>query len=575
MAEHRVSMLSASLRRFEDPARSSDPRIRSLVGQLASLEPAPAPRAHFRAELRAQLVAVAPRLIAEGVTIEARRPAATASKPLHAAKPARSRLAPAAGWTSRISVARPLSVATAVIAVFAMLLGGAVWVSKKALPGDALYSLKRANENLALALTTGDTAKGHEYLKLAQTRAEEVSALVSRTSSMGAGSGASAAGGVNAHTAKLITDTLDSADSDTRSGAKLLDAKAVSSGSAAPLAIMIGWAPGQVDRLTAIASRLGAGPLPDRVIDSARVAAQAYARAIGLQSKLGCNCLDNAPTDEFGPMPCTDCSAAAVPTQQPTTPSTPGAPRHSSAPKGGHTVPVPGGGRSTTTNGGQVTLPVTLPANPSRPSVPPVSGGGGVTISVPSVYSVLTGSNVVSTGISALSGDLGVSPGSSYTGFAPGTVAGTIHAGDRYAAQALSDFHDGYNDAASRTPSSEFAGDQNGKTFHKGVHHAAAAFTLTGTLTLDAQGDPNAVFIFQVNAALNTAASSTVALVNGAKAANVFWQVNGAANTGANSAFAGTIMAKGAITLGDSAHLAGRALSDGTVTLANDTITAN
>jgi uncharacterized membrane protein YgcG len=394
MAEHRVSMLSASLRRFEDPARSSDPRIRSLVAQLATIEPAPAPRAHFRAELRAQLVAVAPRLVAEGPAIDTRRPAETAIKAAHAAKPAKSRLGSVAGWTSKISIARPLAAVTAVIAVFAMLLGGAVWVSKKALPGDTLYSLKRANENVALSLTTGDTAKGHEYLKLAQTRAEEVSALVSRTSSMAAGSGANAAGGVNGTTAKLITSTLDSADSDIRSGAKLLNTEAVSSGSGDPLAVMTGWAPGQVQRLTDIASRLGPGAVRARVIDSARLTAQANARATALHPKLGCNCLNKAPTDEFGPRPCTAaCTAAPKPSQRPGTPTPSGAP-HKSPTKGGHTVPASGGagsggagsggggsggGGGATSSGGQVTLP----GQPGAPSVPDT--GGGVTVSVPSL----------------------------------------------------------------------------------------------------------------------------------------------------------------------------------------------
>jgi hypothetical protein len=83
------------------------------------------------------------------------------------------------------------------------------------------------------------------------------------------------------------------------------------------------------------------------------------------------------------------------------------------------------------------------------------------------------------------------------------------------------------------------------------------------------------VFTFQVNAALNTAASSTVKLINGAQASHVFWRVNGAAGTGASSSFSGTIMASGAITLGDGTQLIGQALSYGTVTLANNTIATN
>ena len=131
-----------------------------------------------------------------------------------------------------------------------------------------------------------------------------------------------------------------------------------------------------------------------------------------------------------------------------------------------------------------------------------------------------------------------MSPASSVVGFPPGIVGGQIHAGDPAAAQARSDLVLAYNDAAGRTAKASFAGDLNGLTFLPGVYHTAAALALTGTVTLDGQGDPNAVFIFQVDAALNTAAASTVSLINGARASQVFWQVNGAAGLGASSLFA-------------------------------------
>ena len=220
--------------------------------------------------------------------------------------------------------------------------------------------------------------------------------------------------------------------------------------------------------------------------------------------------------------------------------------------------------RDTAGNAGTASQSLTIEINPDP-----------VLLHTAGTYSVLAGTNVVGTGTSTLTGDLGVSPGTSITGFPPGTVAGTIHAGDPQAAQAQSDLVLAYNDAANRTPSSEFNGDQNGQTFHEGIHHTATAFALTGTLTLDAQGDPNAIFIIQVGAALNTAAASHIALVNGAQASNVYWLVNGAAGTGASSTFAGTIIATGAITLGDSTQLVGQALSYNTVTLANNPITTD
>ena len=212
-----------------------------------------------------------------------------------------------------------------------------------------------------------------------------------------------------------------------------------------------------------------------------------------------------------------------------------------------------------------------LLAGPARADAPvtPVALGSA------EPYLVLGGIGVTNTGATVLSGDLGVSPGTAIVGFPPGIAAGATHAGGPQAAQAQTDLLTAYNDAAGRSPTTpDFAGDQNGKTFTPGVHHTGAAFGLTGTLTLDGQGDPNAVFIFQVGAALNTAAGSTVTLINGAQASHVFWQVLGAAGTGASSSFSGTIMALGAITIGAGTAVTGRALSrGGTVTLATNTFT--
>ncbi len=196
-----------------------------------------------------------------------------------------------------------------------------------------------------------------------------------------------------------------------------------------------------------------------------------------------------------------------------------------------------------------------------------------VSLGTASTYSVLAGTEVVNTEATTMSGDLGISPGTSISGFPPGTYAGTLHAGDPDAAEAQGDLLAALDDASSRTPHTEIVGDLGGRTFHIGVHHAGAALAVTGTVTLDAEGNPDAVFIFQTDAAFNTAAASRVTLVNGAQAANVFWVATGAANTGANSFLSGTILAQGAITLGASTELVGRALSRDAVTLAGDTLT--
>ena len=197
---------------------------------------------------------------------------------------------------------------------------------------------------------------------------------------------------------------------------------------------------------------------------------------------------------------------------------------------------------------------------------------GGPPLGSSRSFSVLGGTGVANTGATTISGDLGVSPSIVISGFPPGIVAGTTHTADTVADQARADFLVAYDDADGRVPDTEFSGDQNGRTFLPGIHHSTAAFALTGTMTLDGQGDPNALFIFQVDAALNTAANSHVVLVDGATASHVYWQALGAAGTGADSSFAGTILANGAITLGAGSELIGRALSAGTVTLASNTI---
>ncbi|MFC4536502.1 ice-binding family protein [Sphaerisporangium dianthi] len=191
-------------------------------------------------------------------------------------------------------------------------------------------------------------------------------------------------------------------------------------------------------------------------------------------------------------------------------------------------------------------------------------------------FAVLGGSTVTNVGLTTVTGDLGVSPGTTVTGFPPGTVAGTIHAGDPTAAQAQIDLTAAYNDAVSRTPATTVPTELGGTTLTPGVYNSAAGtFSITGALTLDGQGDPNAVFIFQAATTLITAAASTVTLTGGAQACNVFWQVGSSATLGAASTLAGDILALTSITVGAGANVNGRLLArNGAVTLDSDTITA-
>jgi hypothetical protein len=196
-----------------------------------------------------------------------------------------------------------------------------------------------------------------------------------------------------------------------------------------------------------------------------------------------------------------------------------------------------------------------------------------VALGAASTFSVLALTSIVNTDTTTISGDLGVSPATSITGFPPGILAGAIHAGDSAAAAAQSDLLAALDDVFARTPHTDISGDLGGQTFHVGIHHISAALALTGTVTLDGQGDPDAVFIFVTDAAFTTAASSAVTLMNGTQASNVYWVAADAVGTGASSIVNGTILSHGAITLGAGTALDGRALSRDTVTLAGNTLT--
>ncbi|MGI9119049.1 MAG: ice-binding family protein, partial [Acidimicrobiales bacterium] len=165
-------------------------------------------------------------------------------------------------------------------------------------------------------------------------------------------------------------------------------------------------------------------------------------------------------------------------------------------------------------------------------------------------FAVLAGSTVTNTGSSLISGDLGVSPGTAVTGFPPGQVInGTIHANDAVAIRAQADALLAYNALAAEPCTQDLTGqDLGGLTLTAGVYCFSSSAQLTGTLTLDAQGDPNAVFIFKIGSTLITAPGSTVNLINGADPCNVFFQVGSSATLGTTTTFVGTIVALQSIT---------------------------
>jgi Ice-binding-like len=190
-------------------------------------------------------------------------------------------------------------------------------------------------------------------------------------------------------------------------------------------------------------------------------------------------------------------------------------------------------------------------------------------------FSVLGGSTVTNTGPTTMFGDLGLSPGSSVTG-AP-HVLGQTHVDDAVAIGAKNSLTTAYNDAAGRPTNGSAGTDLAGQTFSPGVRTASSSLLLSsGSVTLDAQGDPNAVFIFQIGSTLITGSNTSVSLVGGAQACNVFWQVGSSATLGTGTRFAGTVMASASITANTAATIHGRLLaSTGAVTLDTNTITTS
>ena len=200
-----------------------------------------------------------------------------------------------------------------------------------------------------------------------------------------------------------------------------------------------------------------------------------------------------------------------------------------------------------------------------------------VNLGTASPFVVLGGSAVTNTGSSVLNGWLGVSPGTSITGFPPGLVNGATHANDAVASQAQSDLTTAYNTAAASLPSTDLTGqDLGGLTLTPGAYHFNSSAQLTGALTLNALGNPNAEFVFQIGSTLTTASNSSVVMINGGTPCNVYWQVGSSATIGTTTDFQGNVMAQASITMSTSATAIGRMLArNGAVTLDSNTLTTS
>lgn len=199
---------------------------------------------------------------------------------------------------------------------------------------------------------------------------------------------------------------------------------------------------------------------------------------------------------------------------------------------------------------------------------------GPVNLGTATTFAVLGGDTVTNTGTSTVTGDLGVSPGTSITGIpSPGVLIGTEHATDQVAGQAQDDLTTAFNVAASLTPMTSGLDDLVGLRLVPGVY-SGGALSLSGDLTLDGGGDPSAVWVFQAASTLVTGSGTHIDLINGASACNVFWEVGSSATLGTNSQFVGTILSQAAITATTGAQVTGRLLARTTaVTLDTNVVT--
>ena len=191
-------------------------------------------------------------------------------------------------------------------------------------------------------------------------------------------------------------------------------------------------------------------------------------------------------------------------------------------------------------------------------------------------FAIIAGSAITNTGATSITGDMGLSPGTSCGGFPPGILVGTIQINTNLSTQGKLDLTAAFNDAAGRTSTDivTLSGNIGGLTLTPGLYKSTSSLAISsGDLTFDAKGNSNAVFIIQIASSLTTTSGRKVFLKGSASASNIYWQVGSSATFGTTSVMKGTIMAMQSITLNTGASINGRLLTQiGGVTMAGNTI---
>ena len=190
-------------------------------------------------------------------------------------------------------------------------------------------------------------------------------------------------------------------------------------------------------------------------------------------------------------------------------------------------------------------------------------------------FAVLGASTVTCAGGSTITGDVGVSPSTGMTGFVSDChVTGALHPGDDAAAQAHGDLGIAYRALSTYACLHDLTGqDLGGMTLAPGVYCFSSSSGLTGNLTLDGGGDPNAFWIFQIGSTITTATNSSVIMAGAGSPGNVFWQVGSSATIGTGTAFQGNVLAFASITLTNGSSVVGRAMAvNAAVTMDNNVV---